>query len=123
MPHALSTFDFQPRTPPETPGITKFSSMLRKLYEQLVRIVNGNISFGNGATPDNIAGVWAHVPDTGAANTDFTVTHNLLYVPQGWLAINQTKAGVLYKGTVAATNTQITLKCSVANDDVLIFIL
>jgi hypothetical protein len=123
MPHALSTFDFQPRTPPETPGVTAFSKMLRKLYEQLVRVVNGNISFGNGLKPDNIAGVWAAVADTGLANTDFTITHNLLYVPVGWILVSQTLAGVLYLGSVAATKTQITLRCSVAHDNILIFII
>lgn len=120
MPHALYTLDFTPKQPPELVG---YSKMIRKLYEQLVRIVNGQLSFGNGSTPDNIAGVWAHVPDTGTANTDFTITHNLLYLPQGWLLVSQTKAGVLYLGSVAATKTQITLRCSVANDDILIFII
>lgn len=123
MPHALSTFDHQPKAPPETAGVVSFASMLRKLYEQLVRIVNGNISFGNGIAPDNIAGVWAAVADTGAANTDFVVTHNLLYLPQGWLLVNQTKAGVLYIGSVPPTKTTITLRCSVANDNILIFII
>ena len=123
MPHALSTFDFQPTTPPETPGASQFGKMLRKLYEQLVRIVNGRLSFGNGLTPDNIAGVWAAIADTGTANTDFTFTHNLLYVPTGFIVINQSKAGVVYQGSIPWTTTKITLKCSVANDKVLLFIL
>ncbi|SRR5229473_4490843 len=119
MPHALFTFDFTPDKPPELHG---FAKMLRKLYEQLVRIVNGQLSFGNGLKPDNIAGVWATVADTGAANVDFTITHNLLYVPVGWILINQTKAGIIYIGSVVATKTQITLRCSVANDNILVFI-
>jgi hypothetical protein len=120
MPKALFTFDFTPTEPPVLKG---FALMLRKLYEQLVRIVNGQLSFGNGATPDNIAGAWAAVADTGAADTNFTVTHNLLYIPVGVILMTQTKAGVIYKGSVAWTTTTITLKCNVANDNILIFIL
>jgi hypothetical protein len=120
MPKALSTFDFTPKEPPNLVG---FAKMLRKLYEQLVRIVNGQLSFGNGTTPDNMAGAWAAVADTGLANTDFTITHNLLRVPVGFIVMNQTLAGVIYKGSVAWTDTQITLRCSVAHDNILIFIL
>lgn len=123
MPHALYTLDFQPTTPPETPGVTRFSKMIRKLYEQLVRIVNGQLSFGNGLTPDNIAGVWAAIADTGLANTNFTFTHNLLYVPTGFIVINQSVAGVIYQGSVAWTKTTITLRCSVAHDKILLFII
>lgn len=123
MPHALYTLDFQPTTPPETPGVVRYSKMIRKLYEQLVRIVNGQLSFGNGIKPDNIAGAWGAVADTGAANADFTVTHNLLYVPVGFIVINQSKAGVVYQGSVAWTTTTITLRDSVANDKILIFII
>lgn len=123
MPHALSTFDFQPKAPPESGGLVRFASMLRKLYEQLVRIVNGNMSFGNGLTPDNIAGVWATVTTPVAPNTDFTITHNLLYVPVGFIVMNQSVAGVIYKGSVAWSKTTITLRCNVASDTILIFIL
>lgn len=119
MPHILYTLDYTPQEPPE---LKKWSIMVRKLYEQLARVVNGLISFGNGIARDNIDGEWAAVADTGAADTDFTITHNMLRIPVGWIAMNQTKAGVLYKGSVAWTKTTITLKCNVANDSILIFI-
>ena len=119
MPHILSTLDFIPDKPLE---IRQWALMIRKLYEQLARVVNGLVSFGNGLTRDNIDGEWAAVADTGAANADFTITHNMLRVPVGWIAMNQTKAGVLYKGAAAWTTTTITLKCNVANDNILIFI-
>ncbi len=119
MPHILSTLDFTPNDPPK---LKQWAIMVRKLYEQLARVLNGLVSFGNGLARDNIDGEWAHVADTGAANADFTITHNMLRIPVGWILMNQTKAGVLYKGGVGWTTTQITLKCSVANDDILIFI-
>ena len=123
MPHALYTLDFQPTAPPETPGVARFAKLLRRLYEQLVRIVNGQLSFGNGITPDNIAGVWAAIADTGLANTDFTFTHNLLYIPTGFIVVNQSLAGVIYQGSVAWSKTTITLRCSVAHDKILLFII
>jgi hypothetical protein len=119
MPHILFTLDFTPKTNDQ---VRPWTVMVRKLYEQLARILNGLVSFGNGITRDNIDGEWAHVADTGAANADFTITHNMLRIPVGWILMNQTKAGILYKGAAAWTTTTITLKCSVANDDVLIFI-
>jgi hypothetical protein len=119
MPHILSTFDFTPREPGP---LNRFALMLRKLYEQLARVLNGLVSFGNGLSRDNIDGEWAAVADTGAANTDFTITHNMLRIPVGWIPMNQTKSGVLYKGAAAWTTTTITLKCNVANDNILIFI-
>lgn len=123
MPHILPTLDFTPNAPPETTGVARFAVMLRKLYEQLARIVNGQLSFGDGLKPDNIAGVWVTVTTPSGVNTDFTVTHNLLYIPQGFLVISQTKAGIIYLGSVAATNKTITLRCSVASDIVKLFIL
>lgn len=119
MPHILYTLDFTPRDDKE---LKPWSIMVRKLYEQLARVVNGLISFGNGISRDNIDGEWASVPDTGTADTDFTITHNMLRIPVGWILMNQTKAGVLYKGSVPWTTTTITLKCNVANDNILIFI-
>lgn len=117
MPHALSTLDF-------TPMGDKFAKMIRKLYEQLVRIVNGQLSFGNGSgIGDNMAGVWAAVEDTGSADTNFTITHNLLYIPTGYIVMNQSIAGSVYQGSLPWTTTQITLKCSTAHANILIFIL
>jgi hypothetical protein len=124
VPHILYTLEKNPPRP--RPGEPRdfftFAMVIRKLYEQLARVVNGQISFGPGTKYDNIAGVWATVVDTGLANTDFTIIHNLGYVPSGWIPMNQTLAGVLYKGSVAWTTTMITLRCSVAHDNVTIFI-
>lgn len=125
MPHILYTFDKNPQRPRpgEQSELFKFALMLRKLYEQAARIINGQLSFGPGTGFDNIAGTWANVADTGAADTNFSITHNLGYIPNGWILMNQSIAGVLYKGSVAWTKTTISLKCNVAHDNVTIFIL
>lgn len=127
MPHILYTLDFTPEVPKDESyskptGLRAWSLMIRKLYEQLTRVINGLISFGNGLARDNIDGEWATVLDTGPANTDFTVTHNLLRPPVGFIVMTTYLGGVVYKGTVAWTNTTITLKDTVANDRILIFV-
>lgn len=119
MPHILSTLDFTPKDPPT---LMRFAVMLRKLYEQLARVLNGLVSFGNGLNRDNIDGEWATVVDTGTADTNFTVVHNMLRIPVGVILMSQSKAGVIYKGSVAWSTTTITLKCNVANDSIVIFI-
>lgn len=119
MPHILYTLDYTPQEPPE---LKKWALMVRKLYEQLARIVNGLISFGNGLKRDNIDGEWATVADTGAANTDFTITHNMLRIPVGFIVMTSSSGGVVYKGSVAWTTTTITLRDTVAHDSILIFI-
>jgi hypothetical protein len=119
MPHILYTLDYTPKEPPE---LSRWAIMVRKLYEQLARVVNGLISFGNGISRDNIDGEWASVADTGGANVDFTITHNMLRVPIGFIVMDQSKAGVIYHGSIAWTTTTITLRCNVANDSILIFI-
>lgn len=48
------------------------------------------------------------------ADTDYTITHNLNRIPEGYYCVDIDQAGVLYNGTVAATRTEITLKCNVA---------
>jgi hypothetical protein len=127
MPHILYTLDFTPpksgdENPNEPKGWYSWSVMIRKLYEQLARVLNGLVSFGNGTTRDNIDGEWATVVDTGLADTDFTVTHNLLRPPVGFILMTTTLGGVVYKGSVAWTDTTITLKDTVANDSILIFV-
>jgi hypothetical protein len=122
MPHILPTFDFQPKAPAETTGVVRFSSMLRKLYEQLARTLNGLVSFGNGITRDNIDGEWATVPNTGAANTDFTVTHNMLRLPIGYILMDADRAVSIYNGSVPRTTTTITLRANVANASIVLFI-
>lgn len=124
MPHVVDTLE-DVRVPggPNEP-LGRFQQMLRKLYEQLARVVNGGISFGNSlhSLPDNIDGVWLSTTTPAGANTDFTLTHNLGRVPSGWIVAMQDKAASVYFGGVAATTTELTLRCSVASVAVRLFI-
>lgn len=124
MPYIVDTLEHVAVPGKENEPLPMFQKMLRKLYEQLARVINGGISFGDGLNEisDNINGIWSNVADTGTANTDFTIVHNLGRIPNGWLSVEQDKAGIYYLGSVAATTTEITLKCDTANVAVRLFI-
>lgn len=119
MPHILYTFDTTPSKPPE---LKTFGVMLRKLYEQLARLVNGLLSFGNGIDRDNIAGAWVTVTTPVAPNTDFVVVHNLGTIPVGYWVMTKDRAVDIYTGSAAPTTTEITLRASVASAHVVLFI-
>jgi len=67
---------------------SQLSTLNRILYD-LISYVNRWI-FGSGRKHD------LEVTDTGPADTNFTVTHNLGYQPSGWILYYQDKAGSLY---------------------------
>lgn len=96
--------------------------MWRRLYEQLAKAFNGQVSFGNGVKKDNIDGVWVSFTQA-IANVDFVLTHNLGRIPVGYIPMTKSVASDVYNGTVAPTKTQITLKVSVAPVTINLFIL
>lgn len=83
---------------------TPFEKAVRRLWELLAKALNGNISFGDGTSPDNINGVWISVNTTIA---NFVVTHNLGRIPVGWLLVN--KNGFEDIKQVSSTTTTLTL--------------
>lgn len=103
--------------------LLNFFKTLQKIYEQLARVINGRISFGDGLQRDNIAGEWASTTTPVSPDTEFSLTHNLGYVPQGWLTLNQNKAASLYSSGTPWTTTKIFLKCDVSTVAVKVFIL
>jgi len=83
---------------------------LSRFILDLASVINGGLKI-----PDNISSDIVAVADTGLANTEFTVTHTLKRVPQGFIIINNDKAGVVYNSTTVWTTTAIYLKCNTAN--------
>jgi hypothetical protein len=89
------------------------------------KALRGNISYGkqgfNEANPtlgivtDNVDGNFGTTANSGTADTQFVVTHNLNRVPIGFHVVRQNKAGSFYDSGAAWTTTQIFLKCNVAN--------
>jgi hypothetical protein len=120
MARINNNFDFLPEDQKSPLG--RFARMLLKIWQNACFIWNGGISFGDGVHTDNISGVWASVPDTGLANTDFVVTHNLGRIPVGYLTMTASIATDIYTGSVAATKTQITLRSSASHASILLFI-
>ncbi len=119
MPNILWSLDFVSAKPPE---LNSFSRMVNKLYQQLARIVNGQIAFGNGISRDNIDGNWVATATPVVPNTDFTLTHNLGRIPVGYIIATKDMAVDIYTGGVSWTATQITLKASVGSATVNLFI-
>jgi hypothetical protein len=114
----------------KVPRKVSYPLTLPNLYqnlELLAKVVDQEISFGpdmTNATPSNIAD-WRAVGNTGvAANTEFTITHNLRdHVPIMFIYFLD-QAGDLYAyyggmtPWTKATNTalgNIYLKCTAAN--------
>jgi hypothetical protein len=130
MPRIPSTLEFQ------GPVKERLWNMMRKLWEQLAQVVNGNIEFGrtdggpanawfnqtNGtvATGLNIQGVFVSVTVAPTANVATVITHNLGRFPQGVIVIGCNNNGatggqtVYYSSTdyAAWTKTQMTLRFS-----------
>jgi len=96
---------------------------LKGAWEELARIVNGNLRFGEPSIgPDNIDGAWYSATTPGVADTEFTVTHNLNRVPVGFILFSIDKAGVVYRSATSWTTTQAFLKCNVTSAAVILFI-
>jgi hypothetical protein len=96
-----------------------------KVLKDVYKALRGNISYGQqgfdsanptlGLVTDNIDGAFGTTSDSGAADTQFTVTHNLNRLPIGFHVVRQNKAGSFYDSGTTWTTTQIFLKCNVAN--------
>lgn len=118
MPQITATIQFDPKW-----NLSKFATMLRKLWTQLAKVVNHGISFGNPTSgADNISGAW-FIFTTPAPNTDFVITHNFGRVPVGYLVMTKSASVDIYTGSVPSDDTTITLRATVAGVVVSMFIL
>ena len=110
---------------PTKGALDAFASMLQKVYRNLVGVINGRISFGDGSNADNIDGVWGTVTTPGTANTDFSISHNLGRVPVGYLVVTRDIAVTIYNGSGGIgswTTSTITLRASLASANITVFI-
>jgi hypothetical protein len=117
MPKVIPTLELKPTMLSSQPvlgqaGFKTFIDMLQRLYQQLAKVINGGLTFGDGTHPDNIS-VFYSTQTPATAGVDFTLIHNLGRIPAGYLAIEKSASCDLYTGSVAATATQITLRSSV----------
>jgi hypothetical protein len=96
----------------------------KRFIEDIYKLVQRNISFGtqvNGGD-QNIAGQMVEIANTGTANTQFTVTHNLGRIPLYYDVKYINGNGVVYDSGTAWTKTQAFFKCSLANAKVRLFV-
>lgn len=92
------------------------SKYMRTELESIKHEFNGKIELVNQRVAE------VTISDTGAANTDFEVTHNLGVVPRYYIW-NIDRNGVVYKGTTSWTTTKIYLRCSAANAQVNVIVI
>lgn len=104
----------------------KWWQALQKIYQQVATAINGNIEFGSPtAGPLNINGVWAQPVTPGAANTDFTVVHNLNRAAVGYIVCTKTAACDVYTSPSAnaSPTTQIILRATATGVTLTLFII
>lgn len=95
-----------------------YSRVLDRIHD----ILNGGIDLGGLNNPSNANLTHVTTQTPGTTNTDFTVTHNLGRVPTGFITVNPANNVVLWKGSVAWTDTQMTLQASAINVPVTLLI-
>lgn len=104
----------------------KFARDIDRDLQDITNAFNSRIRFGtvaDGARGENMAGEWQVIADTGSADTEFSVSHTVGSVPQGFLVTNIDAGGVVYDSGTAWTDTTIYLKCSAANAAVTLFLI
>lgn len=80
------------------------------LLQQISQALQKRLTFN-----DNIQSTVIDIADSGPADTEFVVAHNLGKVPKHYIA-NLDKAGVVYDSNKSLWSpTQMSLKCSAAN--------
>lgn len=97
----------------------------KRFIEDLHKLIDGRgVSFGTQVNGDdqNINGHMVEILDTGAANTQVAITHNLFRVPLFIDFKFKNVAGDWYASTTAWTKTQVFVKFTIANMHVRLFI-
>jgi hypothetical protein len=96
---------------------------VQRALDAIALVLHGNISFGDGVSPDNIKGQWVTFTSSGTPDAENTVAHTLGVVPVGFLIVRAPKSGYVYEGGTTWTTTNIYLKCTAATQTVTIFLL
>lgn len=97
---------------------------LRRVWEDIFKLTHRNISFGQqvDSGDQNIDGKMVEILDTGPANTQLTVIHNLNRVPNFIDMKYKNISGDWYDAGVVWTVTQVFLKFTIADMHVRLFI-
>lgn len=97
----------------------------QKRFLDISRVVNGNIEFGNPKDgPNNIAGSWQTVLTPAAPDTEFTLVHNLGYIPTGIHVVSIDQPAIIYASRQGQwTTKQAFFKCNIASVNLVGFII
>lgn len=97
---------------------------MNRMVVQHGRVLAGNVSFGASTTDTgrNIQGEWHSGTTPGTPNTEFSITHGLGFVPNGYDTKRFSANGIIYDSTTAWTNTTVYLKSSAASANYTIFL-
>lgn len=124
MARVVPNIDYTTEVLPDKESLLAYARQIQRVYQNLAFILNGQVGFGqDGVTRDNIDGNWINVVTPVAPNTDFTIDHNLLRLPVGYLLMRTDRAVNIYNGSLADSKTQITLRADVASVAVRLFII
>lgn len=94
------------------------------ILNRILAAINGGIQFGSPSSGAlNVAGFWKTGTTPGVADQEFTITHNLGYIPSGFIQISVDQSATIYKGVSTWTTTQIFLKCHQTTVNYTLFIL
>jgi hypothetical protein len=97
---------------------------VQKRFHDISRAVNGGLEFGSPSVGlKNQQGYWLDVVTPNVADTEFTVNHNLQYVPTGIIVFSVDKAAIVYASRRAEwTTTQAFFKVNQASVSLVGFI-
>lgn len=89
----------------------------KELLDQIITYGVNSIEFGSPANGSlNIKGFWVSIITPGGANTEFTINHNLGYIPTGIHIISIDQPSIIYASRkVQWTTKQIFLKANVGS--------
>jgi len=99
---------------------TQHKDPLYYLTAELGLVPLGDAS--DGSIAGNLKAKYKAYTTNGIADTEDTVAHGLGRTPVGFLVVDKDKAGDVYDGGTAWTDTNIYLKCSVATVAIVILV-
>lgn len=113
----------RPAFPPTPKELDAFASTIERLFTEIIAVLNGRVSLGDLTIGSaNIEGTPVKVADTGTADVEFTINHDLGRVPILYL-YNISKTGYVYDSQRNLwTTSTLRLKCSAANAVLTLFV-
>jgi hypothetical protein len=98
--------------------------VIQKRHIDIARAINGGLEFGSPIGGlKNVLGFWVDIVTPGA-DVEFTVNHNLQYIPTGIIVFSVDKAAVIYASRKSQwTTTQAFYKANLASVSLTAFVL